>query len=142
LEILSPPVDFMALHSREPWRDVNENSLVVKVTMGATSILFTGDIGRRIEAELAGRFPGTDLHSTVLVVPHHGSAGSSSKPFVEAVSPRHAVISCGWMNRFGFPHPDAMRRLESAGSRVWITAEAGAVEITLDGAHCRVASNR
>jgi competence protein ComEC len=138
IDILSPPVEFLKRCAFEPWRDENNNSLVLKVHYGSSSILFTGDIGARAEAEMV-RNCGTDrLQSTVLIAPHHGSGGSSSNRFVHAVRPEHTVISCGWMNRFGFPHPTVIQRLNASHSRIWVTADCGAVQIVLDGKSHRV----
>jgi competence protein ComEC len=131
LEILSPPVDFLERRQKDPWRDVNNNSLVFKIRYGPSSLLFTGDVGTPAELEMVRLHGAEGLRSSVLMVPHHGSGGSSSRLFIRAVSPAHAVISCGWMNRFGFPAPVVIRRLREARSRIWLTARSGAVEIVL-----------
>jgi len=131
LEILSPPADFLQRRIEDSWRDVNNNSLVFKVRYGPSSLLFTGDVGAPAELEMVRLHGAEGLRSSILMVPHHGSGGSSSRPFIRAVSPAHAVISCGWMNRFGFPAPVVIQRLREARSRIWLTSRSGAVEIVL-----------
>jgi competence protein ComEC len=133
LEILSPRADFMQRKPREPWRDLNNNSLVLRVCYGDVSFLFTGDIMHQAEMELVSRIGHSGLKSTILIVPHHGSRSSSSMAFLRAVRPEEAVISAGWQNRFKFPHGVVLRRLKSVGSRIWCTANSGAVEITTTG---------
>ena len=71
------------------------------------------------------------LHSTVLLVPHHGSRTSSSQAFVQAVSPTIAIVSCGWRNRFGLPHPEVLDRYRAIGSRIFRTDINGAIHIRL-----------
>ena len=132
LDILSPPTDFLARRAVEPWRDENENSLVLKARYGSAAILFAGDIGKQCEAQMVRTWGRGRLKSRVLVAPHHGSVNSSSSGFVRAVAPEDTVISCGWMNRFGFPHPKVIQRLQAAHSRIWVTARRGAVQIIFD----------
>lgn len=133
LEILAPPADFIQRKAAEPWRDLNNNSLVLRVCYGDVSFLFTGDIMKETEADLLARTGGKGMQSTVLLVPHHGSRSSSTMGFIRAVAPTEALISAGWQNRFNFPHPAVVQRLQTAGSRIWCTADDGAVEITSDG---------
>lgn len=133
MEILAPPADFIQRKAAEPWRDLNNNSLVLRICYGDISFLFTGDIMKDAEADLLARTGGNGLQSTVLLVPHHGSRSSSTMDFIRAVAPTEAVISAGWQNRFNFPHPVVLQRLQTVGSRIWCTADNGAVEITSDG---------
>jgi competence protein ComEC len=94
------------------------------------------------ETELLDRLGSQGLSSTILVVPHHGSRTSSTRPFIEAVQPKEALISAGWRNRFGFPHADVIRRLESLGIRTWCTAGDGAICIVTNGMDYHIAGWR
>jgi len=111
--------------------DVHANSVVARLAYGATSILLTGDIEALTEAILLG--DGTDLHSTVLKVAHHGSATSSTPVFLDAVAPRVAVISVGAMNPFGHPHRATLEALQAVGAAVYRTDVHGAVTVASDG---------
>jgi competence protein ComEC len=142
LEIIAPPADFLQHKATAPWRNVNNNSLVLRVCFGDVSFLFTGDIMHAAETDLLSRTGGRGLPSTVLLVPHHGSRSSSSVAFIKAVQPAEAVISAGWQNRFNFPHPTVLERLRNIGSRIWCVADQGAVEITTDGKRYTIKTNR
>jgi len=130
--LLYPPLDFMHRKKFERWRVVNNNSLVLKVRYGDVSFLFPGDIMNRAEKEIVAE-KGAGLGSTVLFSPHHGSRSSSSADFLDAVSPEIVVISTGWRNRFGSPHPSILKRYQERGCRIYNTALNGAINIFTDG---------
>ncbi len=132
-EILSPPRGFLYHQQIAGKSDLNNNSIVLRVSMGGVSFLFTGDIMKRAESELVARVGSQGLRSTVLMIPHHGSRTSSSNVFLTAVAPSEAVISAGWQNRFRFPHGEVLSRLKSEECRIWCTANDGAVEVITDG---------
>jgi competence protein ComEC len=132
LRILYPPDDFIAKRRAEPWRDVNNNSLVLKAAFGEQSFLFPGDIDARAEAELT-KLAGKQLQSSVLLVPHHGSRSSSTPRFIDAVQPKIAVISNGWRNRYHLPHPTVIERYRSGQVRILRTDLDGAVTFVTDG---------
>ena len=103
----------------------NNSSMVLRFCFGKSSILFTGDIESAGErAMLESRH---DLRSTVLKVPHHGSATSSTAAFIAAVHPDAAVISDGYLNHFHFPAPAVLTRYSDAGVKVLRTDTEGAV---------------
>jgi competence protein ComEC len=118
----------------------NDASLVLRLTFGATSVLFAGDVERAAEREMLAR--GVPLASQVLKVPHHGSATSSTRAWLAAVAPAIAVVSSGTDNRFGFPAPEVVRRLRDVGATVWSTAESGAVRVVSDGRRVHVEAAR
>ena len=109
--------------------DVNDSSLVMKITYGERSFLFTGDIGEKAERLLASR----DVEADILKAPHHGSRYSSTEAFLKAVSPSVVVVSAGWLNSFGFPHKETLERYTDAGAVVMRTDLSGAVMIETDG---------
>jgi competence protein ComEC len=132
IELLYPLPGFLEKQAAEPWRDSNNNSIVVKVTLGKISFLFPGDIMADGEGELVA-VAGGRLQSTVLVAPHHGSRTSSSPGFLESVSPEVVVVSSGWDDQYGAPHPEIRERYLELGARVITTAENGAVSFVTDG---------
>ena len=132
IDVLYPPIDFVEKKEMETWRNLNNNSLVLKVSFGATSFLFPGDIKARAEYELASTV-GDKLKSTVLLAPHHGSKTSNTEPFLEKVTPEIVVISSRWKSIFGFPHPLVLKRYKATGCRVLKTAQNGAVSMRTDG---------
>ena len=122
VQILGP------LHSSE---DSNDNSIVLKVSFGATSFLFTGDAERAEEQDLLNA--GVNLQSTVLKVGHHGSDTSTSYPFLRAVAPQYAVISVGAGNSYGHPTEAVLSRLRDAGVTTFRTDMQGEITAVSDG---------
>lgn len=122
VQILGP------LHSAE---DSNDNSIVLKVSFGATSFLFTGDAERAEEQDLLNA--GVNLQSTVLKVGHHGSDTSTSYSFLRAVAPQYAVISVGAGNSYGHPTEAVLSRLRDAGVTTFRTDMQGEITAVSDG---------
>ena len=139
VNILYPPENFLAKREKDRWRNVNNNSLVIQVRYGATSFLFPGDIMKQAEKELIQQV-GEGLKSTVLLAPHHGARDSSTTPFIRTVSPEQVVVSSGWKNRFGFPHPTVMKAYKAHGSRIYNTAAHGAIMFQCDGKQLKIKS--
>jgi len=98
---------------------INNQSVVARFERDGRSALLTGDAGAAAEAEIL-RTPGA-ARSDVLKVGHHGSRGSTTGAFLEAVSPRAALLSCGRENRFGHPAPETLANLAAKGIRVFRT---------------------
>lgn len=126
-------VDFAVLHPLSRFYDQsgfsnNDMSCVLRVSSPYGSVLLTGDIARLGELSLM-ELPADRLRSAVLVVPHHGSRGSSMLGFIQAVRPDTALISVGYRNRFHHPASATLERYHAAGVRVVRTDRAGAVRI-------------
>jgi competence protein ComEC len=138
LELLHPSAAFRPPSERRVGEERGENnrSLVLKLTYGAVSVLFTGDVEQ--EAEHFMIASGRDLTATVLKVPHHGSRTSSTEAFVRSVNPRAAVFSVQHDSRFGHPHPAVVERYVALGIHVLRTDEHGAITIRTDGQAVRV----
>lgn len=118
--------------------DSNDYSIVFRLTHGAESFLFTGDMEIPLEQALLLKYCPmststvggncSTLRSDVLKVGHHGSPGASSEDFLAAVHPKQAVISVG-PNRFGHPSRRVLKHLERAGAKILRTDELGAILI-------------
>jgi len=111
--------------------DNNETSIIAKLVYGDISFLLTGDATVEVEKEMLNA--DIDLISDVLKIGHHGSKGSTSLEFVEAVKPEFAVISVGVDNRFGHPTRRVLKNLEDVGVIVLRTDESGDIKISSDG---------
>jgi competence protein ComEC len=107
----------------------NDRSCVVAVDGEGGRLLLTGDISSEVEPAVAAAIG--PARPTVLVVPHHGSRHSSAAAFIAAIAPRLAVVSAGWHNRFGHPHPLVVQRYAAAGVPLLDTATRGAVQVDL-----------
>ena len=115
----------------EDHNNVNDDSLVMRLTYGDTSFLFTGDMTADAEKELIE--DGENVKCDVLKVGHHGSSGSSCYQFLYEAEPKIAVISCGRDNDYGHPHEETLGRLKDAGVTVYRTDELGSIVIFSDG---------
>jgi Predicted hydrolase (metallo-beta-lactamase superfamily) len=111
--------------------DVNDDSLVMKVTHGAHRFLFTGDMEEVAEKELLAQ--NLDLEADVLKVGHHGSYSSTGYLFLRTVNPRYSVISCGLNNDYGHPHEETMSRLNDVGSTIFRIDQLGTIIATSEG---------
>jgi competence protein ComEC len=110
----------------------NNASVVLHVSYGKASLLFTGDAEAPEEAEmLHSREP---LACDVLKVGHHGSRTSSSPDMIAAAHAQIAIVSVGRHNRYGHPNLDVLARLAHSGARIYRTDETGAVTCATDGA--------
>ncbi|MDA8136466.1 MAG: DNA internalization-related competence protein ComEC/Rec2 [Desulfobacteraceae bacterium] len=112
--------------------DLNNNSLVFRISYKRFSMLFPGDILSAREKHLA-KGNGLNLQSKVLLSPHHGSSSSSTEIFLDKVMPKSVIISCGRNNRYKFPHPDVLKRYKNMGIHTFRTDKDGAVFISSDG---------
>ena len=115
----------------EDHNNVNDDSLVMRLTYGDTSFLFTGDMTADSEKEIIE--DGENVKCDVLKVGHHGSSGSSCYQFLYEAEPKIAVISCGRDNDYGHPHEETLGRLKDAGVTVYRTDELGSIVIFSDG---------
>ncbi len=125
-------VSFQILHPGADlsWKG-NNASCVLLVHSPAGKALLTGDIEAMAEAELVKRV-GDGISLDLLIVPHHGSATSSTPEFVAWSSPRYAAVSAGYLNRYGFPRPEIRLRYQSVGTELLSTFESGAVTFEFD----------
>jgi competence protein ComEC len=108
----------------------NNDSLVMHVAYGATSVMLEGDAEAPIEDAMLAE---PSLESTVLKVGHHGSLTSTRPEFLARVAPRWAIISCGLHNRYGHPRQEVLEALQAAQVRTFSTDINGATCFRLDG---------
>jgi competence protein ComEC len=114
----------------------NNDSLVLQLAYGRRSVILSGDMERQIESELMAA--GLVRHADVLKVGHHGSKTSTTEPFLDSIHPAFALISVGFENLYGHPHPDVLERLNQAKIEILRTDQAGAITIRTDGWHMEV----
>ena len=111
--------------------DANNYSLVLKLEYKEVSFLFMGDAEKEIEEEIL--YSGYNVDADVLKCGHHGSSTSSSKAFINAVSPSAAVISCGKGNDYGHPHDETLKTLNSKNIKIFRTDESSTIVAYSDG---------
>jgi len=126
LEVLAPALDYVPKEAPH-----NNDSLAFRVSFGRHSFLLSGDIERQVEAELVAEGL---LHKTdVLKVPHHGSKTSSTAAFLDLLQPAFAVMSAGFENSYGHPHPEVLERYAERRACVLRTDMDGLVTVRSDG---------
>jgi competence protein ComEC len=139
-------VSFEFLHPREEVPSggsarANNRSCVLRIQAKGGRVLLTGDIERAAERELLRHTPKL-LTAEALLVPHHGSASSSSPEFVKQVAPRYAIFTAGYRNRFGHPREDVLARYREAGSELLRTDSGGAIKMRFEPEGIQVEAQR
>ena len=109
------------------YKNNNNQSLVLYVTLGEDKWLFTGDIEKEAERDLLLEYP--NLTVDYLKVSHHGSKTSTTEEFVRHIQPKIALISAGVDNHFGHPHKEVIERLENYNATIFSTNEIGAIMV-------------
>ncbi len=122
IEILAPVSDY---------DDLNNYSICFKLTHFENTFLFTGDIEKEAESDILEN--GADVESDVLKVAHHGSTTSSTKKFINAVSPEYAVFEVGEGNSYGHPHKETVKAFEKRGIEMLRTDYYGTIVFWSDG---------
>jgi competence protein ComEC len=113
--------------------DDNDASCVLSVRGRAGGVLLTGDIEAGAESALLERHA-TALRHDVMVAPHHGSASSSTQPFIAAVQPRFVVFPVGYRNRWRFPAAAVVERYRRVAAEIYRTDTDGAVTLRIEDA--------
>lgn len=116
----------------QSFTDLNQSSLIARLSYGENSFLFTGDTTHDSEREVVV-LDGNNLRSDVLKVSHHGSKTGSWPDFIEAVSPSWAIISAGVDNRYNHPHQEVLNILDEVGAKILGTYDLGNIKMTSDG---------
>ncbi len=108
----------------------NNDSMVLRISFGDSSMLLEGDAEKQVERRVAAlHHPSANL----IKIGHHGSANATTPELVASSSPQFAIISVGSGNSFGLPRAEVLNRLTMAGARVYRTDFNGAVSFYLDG---------
>lgn len=117
--------------------NLNDYSIVIKVTYGGNAFLFQGDAEKRTEEEIL-KAEG-DIKADVIKLGHHGSSSSNIQSYIDAVNPTYAVITCGEDNKYGHPHEEIMSLMEEKKISTYRTDIDGDIVIISDGEHISLA---
>ncbi len=123
------------------FKDLNNTSVVCRLTYGNNSFLFTGDCEDKAEAAILQR-KGITVSADVLKVGHHGSDTSTSDEFLAAVDPDIALISVGTGNTYGHPIPSTLEKLEQNDVKIYRTDLSGSIIVTSDGKNLSVTTEK
>ncbi|HIU40379.1 MAG TPA: MBL fold metallo-hydrolase [Candidatus Aphodocola excrementigallinarum] len=129
---------FKVIYSGDDTNDINDSSIVLKMTYGDNSFLFTGDATSNVEEIILNK----DIKSDVLKVAHHGSSYSSTTEFLDKVNPKYAVISVGKNNSYNHPASITLQKLSNRDIKVYRTDLDGTIIFTSDGTNLSVQTNK
>ena len=127
----------MVAPNSDDYSNLNNYSIVLKITYGDVSFLYTGDAEEESLEEIT-----SDIEADVLKVGHHGSDTSTSKSFLEKVNPKYAVISVGEKNSYGHPAASTIKLLQEYTNNIYRTDLNGTVVISTDGVNINVETER
>jgi hypothetical protein len=113
------------------YTNLNDWSAVLRIEYGNTSVIIMGDAEHISENEIVQA--GHNIQSDILRVGHHGSSTSSTRPFIERVAPRYAIISVGAGNSYGHPTAQTLATLNTMGVEIWRTDERGTITAVSNG---------
>ncbi len=120
----------------------NNDSMVLRVIFGDSSVLLEGDAEKQVERRVAAQLhsstnllakPDASPIANLVKIGHHGSNNATTPELIASARPQFAIISVGSGNSFGLPRPEVLARLANAGTRVYRTDLDGAVTFYLDG---------
>lgn len=121
--------NFKVIYAGDETNDINDSSIVLKLTYGNNSFLLTGDATSNVEKTLLN----DNIKSDVLKVAHHGSNYSSTDEFLDVVSPKYAVISVGKNNNYNHPSNSTLKKLNDRNIKLYRTDLDGTIKFTSDG---------
>lgn len=129
---------FKVIYSGDDTNDINDSSIVLKMTYGDNSFLFTGDATSNVEEIILNQ----DIKSDVLKVAHHGSSYSSTTEFLDKVDPKYAIISVGTNNSYNHPASITLQKLSNRDIKVYRTDLDGTIIFTSDGTNLSVQTKK
>lgn len=110
--------------------DMNDASIVLKVSYNDIDTLLTGDADQQVESQMVQKY---NVESEILKAGHHGSNTSSSLSFLRAVKPETVILSYGKDNSYGHPHSEVLNNIKTVGAKAYSTATSGNIVVTSDG---------
>jgi len=134
-----PELTVEVVHPVEPLSpsNINNSSIVIRLTYEEVSFLFTGDLETNggEDVILAALSSGIidDISADVLKVGHHGSGTSTCSQWLTEVDPSIAAICVGAGNPYGHPHSEVINRLNGSNIDIYRTDLDGTFYISSDG---------
>lgn len=112
-------------------KDLNNCSIVIRVTYGEIDFFLGGDIEKEVESEILAS--GMEIESEIYKASHHGSSTSNTREMLETVNPDYIYISCGLYNKHNHPHKSVINLFEELKIPVYRTDESGSIKVVTDG---------
>lgn len=134
LNILYP----ISPHKTKLPKNLNDSSIVASLNYHNFKLLLTGDASKKLENAIINNFNPSILNCDIIKLPHHGSNSSSSLPFLKAVSPKFAIVSCYSDPQNVYPHPDVILRLKKLGIIYYDTFKHGDIIVFVNDKYYKI----
>lgn len=119
------------------YTELNNYSVVTKITYGTTKFLFMGDAEKLSENEIK-----EDVTADVIKIGHHGSNTSSSIDFIKKVNAKYGIISVGLNNKYNLPKEETITKWENSGTKIYLTSINGTITAISDGTNIKIESEK
>lgn len=119
------------------YTELNNYSVVTKITYGSTKFLFMGDAEKLSENEIK-----EDVTADVIKIGHHGSNTSSSIDFIKKVNAKYGIISVGLNNKYNLPKEETITNWENSGTKIYLTSTNGNITAISDGTNIKIESEK
>ena len=119
------------------YTELNNYSVVTKITYGTTKFLFMGDAEKLSENEIK-----ENVTADVIKIGHHGSNTSSSIDFIKKVNAKYGIISVGLNNKYNLPKEETITNWENSGTKIYLTSINGTITAISDGTNIKIESEK
>ena len=119
------------------YTELNNYSVVTKITYGTTKLLFMGDAEKLSENEIK-----ENVTADVIKIGHHGSNTSSSIDFIKKVNAKYGIISVGLNNKYNLPKEETITNWENSGTKIYLTSTNGTIRASSDGTNIKIESEK
>ena len=119
------------------YTELNNYSVVTKITYGTTKFLFMGDAEKLSENEIK-----ENVTADVIKIGHHGSNTSSSIDFIKKVNAKYGIISVGLNNKYNLPKEETITNWENSGAKIYLTSTNGTIRASSDGTNIKIESEK
>lgn len=119
------------------YTELNNYSVVTKITYGTTKFLFMGDAEKLSENEIK-----ENVSADVIKIGHHGSNTSSSIDFIKKVNAKYGIISVGLNNKYNLPKEETITNWENSGTKIYLTSINGTIRASSDGTNIKIESEK
>ena len=123
--------------NNETYTELNNYSVVTKITYGTTKFLFMGDAEKLSENEIK-----EDVSADVSKIGHHGSNTSSRSDFIKKVNAKYGIISVGLNNKYNLPKEETITNWENSGTKIYLTSINGTITAISDGTNIKIESEK
>ena len=119
------------------YTELNNYSVITKITYGTTKFLFMGDAEKLSENEIK-----ENVTADVIKIGHHGSNTSSSIDFIKKVNAKYGIISVGLNNKYNLPKEETITNWENSGTKIYLTSTNGTIRASSDGTNIKIESEK